>query len=39
MNKTGRIAKIVVISILYILIGLFIFRCCFAKCRPRDLWL
>ena len=31
MNKTGRIAKIVVISILYILIGLFIFRCCFAS--------
>ena len=31
MNKTGRIAKIIVISILYILIGLFIFRCCFAS--------
>lgn len=30
MNKTGRIAKITVIVILYILIGLFIFRCCFA---------
>ena len=30
MSKTGRIAKIVVITILYILIGLFIFRCCFA---------
>ena len=31
MSKTGRIAKITVISILYILIGLFIFRCCFAS--------
>ena len=31
MSKTGRIAKIIVISILYILIGLFIFRCCFAS--------
>lgn len=30
MNKTGRIAKIIVITILYILIALFIFRCCFA---------
>ena len=31
MNKTGRIAKIIVITIMYILIGLFIFRCCFAS--------
>lgn len=31
MNKTGRIAKIIVISTVYILIGLFIFRCCFAS--------
>lgn len=31
MNKAGRIAKIIVISIMYILIGLFIFRCCFAS--------
>ena len=30
MSKTGRIAKITVIVILYILIGLFLFRCCFA---------
>jgi hypothetical protein len=33
MSKTGRIAKITVISIMYILIGLFIFRCCFASNR------
>ena len=33
MSKTGRIAKITVISIMYILIGLFIFRCCFASDR------
>ena len=33
MSKTGRIAKIIVISIMYILIGLFIFRCCFASNR------
>lgn len=30
MEKAGRIAKYVVITILFVLIGLFILRCCFA---------